>query len=304
MTTFATLDIANLTVAFHATEADADAAGDARDHFVVCSADGLTILSGPQQVALYNATAAELATNITPVNKFSGKEAGAKRLWANLVDLCDVRLGAAEAAAAARAAELRSNAALDALKAAAQPVQLVTVCYTSVDGVTDTRKFKTLIGAQRYAVDRVGQHPEMGHNYAASGDGVGKVSVKGATLKELFTPATATAAAAPRAPAQPGKEVWRRVKHEAAQKVAYRPLEGSVQAGLYDLLTAEGGMTMEEYCDKARQLKTRDATLFTPPQVWGALRYLFVTKRGYGLDFDGSRIRLVLPADERRTGKE
>ena len=68
MTTFATIDIANLIVAFHATEEAADAAGDARDHFVATCAEDLTDLSGPVLVALYNATAADLDTNITPVN--------------------------------------------------------------------------------------------------------------------------------------------------------------------------------------------------------------------------------------------
>ena len=53
MTTFATIDIANLIVAFHATEEAADAAGDARDHFVATCAEDLTDLSGPVLVALY-----------------------------------------------------------------------------------------------------------------------------------------------------------------------------------------------------------------------------------------------------------
>ena len=97
----------------------------------------------------------------------------------------------------------------------------------------------------------------------------------------------------------PRKELWRRVKEEKVSKVAYRPKEGSVQDGLYKLLTKLEPMTMEAYCEGAKQLKTRDATLFTPAQVWGALRYLFVTKRGYGLKFDGTRIWLVVPADER-----
>jgi hypothetical protein len=105
MTTFATIDITNLTVAFHATSDDASHVSDQRDHYLATCAEDLTDLSGPVLVALYNATAAELATNITPVNKFSGKEAGARRLWANLVDLCDVRKAAAEAALKAAAAD-------------------------------------------------------------------------------------------------------------------------------------------------------------------------------------------------------
>lgn len=92
MTTFATIDIANLTVAFHATEEAATEAAEERDHFLATSAQDLQELTGPQQVALYNATAADLDTNITTVNKFSGKEVGARRLWANLEDLREVYL--------------------------------------------------------------------------------------------------------------------------------------------------------------------------------------------------------------------
>lgn len=87
MTIFATIDIANLKVTFHATEEAADAATDARDHFVATCAEDLTDLPGSVLVALYNATAADIDTNLAKVNKFANKETGAKRLWANLVDL-------------------------------------------------------------------------------------------------------------------------------------------------------------------------------------------------------------------------
>lgn len=90
--TFATIDIANLTVAFHATSDDAMHVSDQRDHYAATCAEDLMDLSGQVMVALYNATAADLDTNITPVNKFSNKETGAKRLWANLVDLREVYL--------------------------------------------------------------------------------------------------------------------------------------------------------------------------------------------------------------------
>lgn len=90
MTTFATIDIANLKVTFHATSDDAMAVSDQRDHYAATCQEDLLDLSGPVMVALYNATAADLDTNITTVNKFSSKEVGAKRLWANLEDLKEV----------------------------------------------------------------------------------------------------------------------------------------------------------------------------------------------------------------------
>lgn len=87
MTTFATIDIANLTVTFHATEEVATAHAEARDHFLATSAADLEGLTGPQAVALYNATAADLDSNLALVKRFSDKQAAAKRLWANLEDL-------------------------------------------------------------------------------------------------------------------------------------------------------------------------------------------------------------------------
>jgi hypothetical protein len=64
--------------------------------------------------------------------------------------------------------------------------RLVTqVAYHAVDGYQGTKFYKTLKGAQRYAQRMVGAHPEMGGNYAISGDGIGKVA-SNIPLKELF----------------------------------------------------------------------------------------------------------------------
>lgn len=62
----------------------------------------------------------------------------------------------------------------------------ITIVYSSVDGGWTTRKFKTLKGARAFAHKWVGGHPEIGSSYAVSGDGIGKVTVQGATLAELF----------------------------------------------------------------------------------------------------------------------
>ncbi len=62
----------------------------------------------------------------------------------------------------------------------------ITIRYTSCDRVSETRRYLTLAGAQRYAHGRVGEHPELGGWYAVSGDGVGKVTVTGITLARLF----------------------------------------------------------------------------------------------------------------------
>ena len=63
--------------------------------------------------------------------------------------------------------------------------QEIQVAYRAVDNYRETRDFKTLKGAQRYAQRMVGTTPEMGGNYAISGDGIGKVT-SNISLTQLF----------------------------------------------------------------------------------------------------------------------
>jgi len=63
---------------------------------------------------------------------------------------------------------------------------MIKVQYRAVDGAAETRKFKTLAGAQAYAAKMIGDTPEMGSRYAVSGDGIGRVMVDGANLADLF----------------------------------------------------------------------------------------------------------------------
>lgn len=64
----------------------------------------------------------------------------------------------------------------------------IKVNYSAVDGGRESRKFKSLAGAQKYAQHWIGRHPEIGSHYAVSGDGIGKIEVTGAALAELFPP--------------------------------------------------------------------------------------------------------------------
>jgi hypothetical protein len=80
----------------------------------------------------------------------------------------------------------------------AEPM-LIEIYYCSIDDFHQTRKFKTLSGARKYAQMRIGPHPEFGTGYAVSDDGIGTVSVKGCKLRDLF-PLDET----PKAP-RPGK---------------------------------------------------------------------------------------------------
>jgi hypothetical protein len=62
----------------------------------------------------------------------------------------------------------------------------INVVYSSVDGCRTKRTFTTIEAARKFAHHWVGPHPEIGRGYAASGDGIGKITVSGASLADLF----------------------------------------------------------------------------------------------------------------------
>lgn len=68
----------------------------------------------------------------------------------------------------------------------------IIVTYTSIDGCRDRRPYKSLAAARKFASLMVGEHPEMGGTYAVSGDGIGKVTVEGCALADLFPLLTET----------------------------------------------------------------------------------------------------------------
>lgn len=63
----------------------------------------------------------------------------------------------------------------------------ITVLYESIDRFRKKRTFKTLEGARKFATHYVGEDADIGSFYAVSCDGVGKITVDGCTLRELFT---------------------------------------------------------------------------------------------------------------------
>lgn len=67
-----------------------------------------------------------------------------------------------------------------------QPVK-IKVHLRAVDGFAKTRTFKTLAGAQKFAQRYAGRGPEIGGGYyAISADGVCRITVDGAKLRDLF----------------------------------------------------------------------------------------------------------------------
>ena len=63
---------------------------------------------------------------------------------------------------------------------------LITVRYSSIDGYRKRCRFKTLAGARKFATKWVGAHPEIGSSYAICDDGLGKITVEGALIHDLF----------------------------------------------------------------------------------------------------------------------
>jgi hypothetical protein len=68
-------------------------------------------------------------------------------------------------------------------KGAAEPI---TVRYQSIDGVSETRSFPSIWTAQNWPQRMIGRHPTLGSHYAVSDDGVGKITVTGCTLADIF----------------------------------------------------------------------------------------------------------------------
>lgn len=107
--TCVTIDIANLAVKFHADVEAASAHADKHDQLLVGKPADLEALSGPQMVAVYNHLCDELnrrgGLSLEHTKRFSGKEAGVKRIMANLADLWELEREAAKAAPAPKKAK-------------------------------------------------------------------------------------------------------------------------------------------------------------------------------------------------------
>jgi len=70
---------------------------------------------------------------------------------------------------------------------------VITLTYQTVDGVDRTKKYKTLVGAQKFAQEWVGVRPEVfkGSLYAVSADGIGVMYWSGINPEQLWPSAFA-----------------------------------------------------------------------------------------------------------------
>ena len=236
-------------------------------------------LSGPALVTLHNLVSSNLGQGA--VKRFSSLDKAINRTWAKLVEY-----QATVDAEAGQHDDLQDDVEMAGYEAKAGAIE-VNPSGTAIVHTGEPGSFKLVLSEEDKTL----------------------IADEAAARKPAELPKSeqliAAAAAARTAPTPGGRSnIWRRPKHENPSKIAYRPEDGTVQAGLYALLTQPGGITMDAYCAAAQALKTKDRTLFTPPAVWGALRYLFVTTRGYGLDFDGTVLKLLVPNDERQSSRK
>ena len=123
-----------------------------------------------------------------------------------------------------------------------------TVCYASIDRFSQTRKIKTMEAARRFAVKYVGETPDMGSHYAVSFDGIGKITVTGCTLQELFAGKLAPAGGLP-------FEVWSYIIDE--DRGTSRPFKDGTFATLYD--AEQKVEEIERYADGVHIVATTDA---------------------------------------------
>lgn len=239
----------------------------------------IELLGAGELLSLYNLVAANLGQG--RVKRFSDTASARKRTWAKLVEY---------------QATIDAEAKADDFSMSPAELSAQTLRPKADEGQhDDLQEDAEMAGYEAKVTLTPADRAQIADEAAA------RKSVELPKSEQLI----AAAAAAKAAPTTGGRSnIWRRPKHENPSKIAYRPEDGTVQAGLYALLTKPGGIEMDAYCAAAKQLKTKDSTLFTPPSVWGALRYLFVTSRGYGLDFDGTKLQLLVPADERQSSRK
>jgi len=67
-----------------------------------------------------------------------------------------------------------------------KPGTFVQVSYYSIDNYEEHHNFNTIEEARTYAHSWIGKAPSLGRGYAVSDDGVGKITVRGCSLQELF----------------------------------------------------------------------------------------------------------------------
>lgn len=86
---------------------------------------------------------------------------------------------------------------------------------------------------------------------------------------------------------------WTKPKHVDPRPRAKVPPTGTKQRQMYQMLKRKSGVKLEDFCRRMNDASPELTAPWTPQTAWGHLRHLFATQRGYGLDFDGKRVKLL-----------
>lgn len=91
-------------------------------------------------------------------------------------------------------------------------------------------------------------------------------------------------------------ERWRSTKELKAGSKCYMPRPNSLQHKMYELLSGDG-CTPEAFAEMITANRPKSTKTFLPIETWATCGYLFHKQKGWGLEFDGTIIKLV-PAAE------
>ena len=269
----------------------------------------LTEQSASNLVSLYNDAAAELGRD--PVKRFSDRKTAERRVAAIRDELAGYRA---------------SIKVVGEIEITPNPVVATVVIAASEVGMMKPTNILVASGAEnyldhpdaRYAVKVEGR--DESHLVRGAGPPTesawpltvvdlgnpgssplsGKVIQTTVNTVTLTVPPTADSTPLPAPAAKP--ERWRRPKRCEPGPVAYKPRAGSKQAVMYDLLTLAPRVSLERVCETMLAHGGSERS-WVPEKVWGELSFVLATQKGYGLDFDGTTIQLLIPADERSMDK-
>jgi len=102
--------------------------------------------------------------------------------------------------------------------------------------------------------------------------------------------------ATPNAADRKASERWRAPKQLQPGSKCYMPRKNSLQHKMYELLNGDG-CTPEAFAKMITDNRPKSTKTFLPIEAWAVCGYLFNKQKGWGLDFDGTTIKLV-PAAE------
>lgn len=123
--------------------------------------------------------------------------------------------------------------------------------YRACDGFRETRYFATLAGLRKRAVYWVGEHPDLGSDYAVSFDGIGTVRVSGCSIRDVFPEDKGPENTPPKL----SEEDRAFAEQARAEREAERANEYILECGRYWPRPEEEGPEDDSYAERARAME-------------------------------------------------